>query len=266
MMKKTIFSVLVVLSVIALVVRFGYKPLQNLLGLTQPSGVKITSTPQAKVFIAGEEVGTTPYQNDNLKPEEYSVTLKTNDGSWQGRIKLIAGTISWLNREIASNMASSSGEILNLSQGSGLLINSDPSSAQVEIDGKSYGITPVFLPEISGGEHNIMLFKDGYLKRSLQARVPGGFMLAVNVDLALTEADLSQFSPSALFSNQTLLVLPTPLGFLRVREKPSIVSMELGKAKSGDKLTWLSDANGWYRVKTDSGLEGYVSASYVRKI
>lgn len=48
---------------------------------------------------------------------------------------------------------------------------------------------------------------------------------------------------------------------VRIREKPQSGSLIVGKLMKGDKVIHLSSKNSWWRVKTSSGLIGYVFPS-----
>jgi hypothetical protein len=185
-------------------------------------------------------------------------------GKWEGRIKLKDGTLTVVNRELANDVASASGEVLTLEKGQGVTLLSTPNEAEVEIDGKNYGKTST-LANIPPGQHTFVLSKSGYLKRSIKADVPENFNLTLNVDLALTEADLTDVNTPTITITPKLVVKNTPTGFLRVREKPNLNSKEVAQVKPNDELTLLEEVSTWYRVRLDDGTEGYVSSTYVNK-
>lgn len=264
-MKKTAFLLLVFLSFLALVIRFVTPPLSHLLGYKEKAGIKITSIPQAMVFINGKEVGQTPYQDENLKVEEYRVELKAGDAQWQSKVKLTNGTMAVVNREISASAASSSGEILTLDKGSGVVITSTPSSSDVEIDGKEAGKTPLSVSSLPPGEHTFLLSRDGYLKRNIRASLPDGLALIMDVNLAISEIDLGDLPTPKVAAVVKMTVKQTSTGFLRLRDQPSTRGKEIGRLSSGDTVTLVEELSGWYKVKTDKEVEGYVSSSYVEK-
>src|SRR5687767_11118603 len=140
MLKKkvlsSIFIFLVIFSLVSIIVKFANKPFQNFLGSQNKAGIKLTSIPEATVFINGAEVGKTPYQDETLTSGDYQVKLESDTKTWQGTVKLNSGTISVVNRELAENSVNSSGETLVLSSGSGVVVTSSPTGAEVEVDGK----------------------------------------------------------------------------------------------------------------------------------
>ena len=195
---------------------------------------------------------------------DYTVRLEKGNASWQGRVKLTFGTVTVVNRDLASDPASSAGEILTLNKGKGLTIISSPSEAQVEIDGKSYDNTPVIV-DIATGEHTILVSHANYLKRSIPADLPNNFNLTVSVDLALSEADLTTTPTSVITQTPEVLVKNTPTGFLRVRDKPNLNGKEIDQVKPGEILILLEEQGAWDRVRLSDGTEGFVSSSYVEK-
>lgn len=264
-MKKTAFLLLIFLSFLALFIRFVLPSLSHILGYQSKAGLKITSLPEASVFVNGKEVGKTPYQDENLKVEEYQVELKAGDASWQSKIKLINGTMAVINRELATSMASSSGEILTLDKGSGVIITSTPSSAEVEIDGRLVGKTPLSVSTLVSGEHTFLLSHDGYLKRNIRASLPDGLALTINVNMAISEINLGVLPTPEIKAVTKMVVKQTPTGFLRMRDKPSVSGKEVAKLSSGDNLILIEDLSSWVKVQTDKGIEGYVSAIYIQK-
>lgn len=267
-MKKVLLFGLIFLALLSISIRFAIKPISEVLGYQTKAGIKITSTPESTVFINGVEVGKTPYQDENLKVGEVEVSLVKEGSSWQGRVGLYAGTLSVVNRELAPDTASLSGEILTLDTGKGIIITSSPSEASVEIDGKAYGKTPISILELLPGEHTFILSREGYLNRSIRAALPPNLVLYLNIDLALSEANISTSVNLPAIQDATairLIVKKTPNGFLRIRSKPSISGAEVGRVNTGDTLTLVSEQSGWYRIKTDEGIEGYVVSTYVQK-
>lgn len=264
-MKKIILLSLVFLSVIILVIRFSAEPISVILGIKERAGIRISSKPDgAKVFINDAYAGKTPFSDDSLDVSEYKIKVQSQDALWEGRVKLKAGTLTVVNRELSSDPATASGELLTLEKGQGVTVLSSPTEADVEVDGKSYGKTPVLI-NIEQGEHTFILNRANYLKRSIKASVPPDYNLTLSVDLALSEADLTNVATEPTTSTPKVIVKNTPTGFLRVREKPSISAKEIAQVKPKDELVLLEETDGWFRVRLADGKEGYISATYADK-
>lgn len=264
-MKKTLVWVLILISLMALLLRFSSKIAATFLGVKPTSGLSVLSQPQdATVFLDNQEVGKTPYEDKNLEAREYTVKLQKDNASWEKKVKLNAGTVTVVNRDIASDSASSAGEVLTLEEGRGLTIISSPSESDVEIDGKSAGKTP-FTANLDAGEHTVLVSHPNYLKRSIRANLPSDFNLTLSVDLALSEADLTVISTPVITQTPQVVVKQTPTGFLRVRDKSHLNGKELAQVKPGDILILLEEQGAWDRVRLSDGTEGFVSSSYVEK-
>lgn len=270
-MRKTIFLILIFLSLILLVIRLSYKPLAKYLGTNERAGIRVESNIDSKVLIDNKEVGKTPFQDENLSIGEHLIELSANQATvssqvnWQGYVKLNKGTLSVVNRELGSSQSDSSGEVITLEEGSGVSVISNPSGSDVEVDGRGVGKTPTFIGVLSSGEHEFLIGHTNYLKRSIKANLVDGYKLNLSVDLSLSEPDLTKISTVPIQSSTQVVVKQTPTGFLRVRSQPSIDSTEVEKVAPGDTLTLLEEIPNWDRVRLSDGKEGYVSSTYVDK-
>jgi hypothetical protein len=264
-MRKTVFIILVFISALLLLIRFAVNPLVRSLGFDQKAGLKISSTPKAKVFLDGAEVGETPFEDKTLSAKSYHIKLEEEKGSWEGEVSISAGTMAVVNRELGEGITDSSGEILTLNPGTGVTVVSNPDQADLEVDQKPMGKTPVTLTDLTAGEHIFVLSHSGFLKRVIKAYVPEGLSLNIFVDLGLSEVDLAAIPVSSQATQTEVVIKSTPTGFLRVREKPSTSSKEVGRVNTKDVLPVLEELTGWYKVKLPNDLEGYISSAYATK-
>lgn len=271
-MRKVSIITLVFLSIVALILRFGANPLIKTLGLEPRAGLRVESNKKAKVLVNGSEVGNTPFQNESMTEGEYLVSLKPDEEatssvqvSWQGYVKLNGGTLTVVNRELADTQSASSGEVINLEKGNGVTVVSIPTSAVVSMDGKEIGRTPVKLNGVLSGEHQFLISKDNFLKRSIKASLVEGYNLNLSVDLAIAEVDLSKVPTIPTTQTAQVVVRATPTGFLRVRSEANLNSQEVGRVNPGETLVLLEELPNWDRVRLPDGQEGYVSSSYVEK-
>lgn len=266
MMKKVLVWTLILISVIVILLRFSKKGAEVFFGIKETSGISILSQPsEAIVFLDNKEVGKTPYEDKNLLVKEYTVRLEKDQAFWQGKIKLTAGTVTIIERDLAQDSASSAGETMILEKGSGITVISNPGQAEVEIDGKTIGKTPQTF-NIPSGDHTIVVTHPNYLNRSIKAVLPDNFNLTVTVDLAVSEADLSTISTPVITQTPQVIVKNTPTGFLRVRDKPSLTGKEVAQVKPADSLILLEESGDWVRVRLSNGVEGYVSSVYIEKV
>ncbi|MBI2600285.1 PEGA domain-containing protein, partial [Candidatus Daviesbacteria bacterium] len=127
-MKKALAWILILFSIVIILIRFSSKIEESVFGIRPKTGISILSVPDsATVFMDNQEVGKTPYDNNDLEVKEYNVKLDRDGVFWQGKVKLSAGTVTIINRDLASDQASSSGEILSLDRGRGMTVISNPS-------------------------------------------------------------------------------------------------------------------------------------------
>lgn len=264
-MRKVLISLVLALSVIALILRFGWGPLNNLLNTKQRAGLRIQTNLPALVFLNNNHIGNTPFQDENLKEGEYLVTLKdegSNSALWQGYVKLYKGTVAAINRDFAQNLPGA-GEVVTLQKGKGATVVSNPPNATVSVNGAVVGKTPLSL-NLPSGDHNFLVTKDNYINRSIRANLADGYNITLNVDLALTDADLTKLQANPVVAPQ-VVIKQTPTGFLRVRATPSTSGQEVARVVPGETLTLLEEVQSWYKIKTADGKEGYISSSYAEK-
>lgn len=270
-MRKALLSILVFLSVISIVLQVGSSYIKEVLGKGAKSGIRVESNKSAKVFLNNEEKGSAPYQDDTLKPGDYLVALKEDIATdsakilWEGYAKLNEGTLTIVIRDLADKKEASSGEIISLEKGSGALITSSPSGAEVFVDGKMSGRTPLSLPDLVEGEHQFIVSKENFLKRSIRSKVINGLSLNLSVDLAISEPDLTKLPTTPISSSQEVTIKATPTGFLRVRETPGSGGKEIGQVKPKETYTLLEETPGWVRIRLKDSQEGWVSSSYIQK-
>ncbi len=270
-MKKVLLIILVFVSLISILFQFGRAPLQKLIGSHSRSGLQIDSNVKAKVFIGGQEVGETPFTDSNLQEGELLIGLEpvqessTTAKLWQGYIRLNPGTLTVINRNLEASAQASSGEVITLETGKGVTVISTPPEAQVEVDGAVVGRTPITLSDLSSGDHQFILSKENFVKRSIRAKVVEGFNLILTVDLAIAEADLTKLPTVPISATAQVVVKNTPTGFLRVRSTASANGQEIGQLKPGDVVVMLEEIPNWYRVRLSDGKEGFISASYAQK-
>lgn len=265
-MKKILLWMLVLFSIVIILIRFSGRIGEAVFDIRPRSGISIFTTPDtAKVFLDGQEAGKTHFENNDLNVKEYNIKLDKDGASWQGKVKLNPGTITIINRDLATNNASSSGEILSLDRGRGITVISNPANSEVEIDGKVYGKTPISV-NITPGAHTILISHPNYLKRSIRANLPNNFNLTVSIDLAISEIDLTTIAAPVVTQTPEIIVKQTPTGFLRVRDKGSLQGKEITRVDVGEKLILLEELGGWDRVRLANGTEGFVSANYVEKV
>jgi hypothetical protein len=104
---------------------------------------------QAEVYINGEHIGTTPLSK-SLKIGKYIVEVKKEG-------------YKVYSKEIEIKIGKETIVIANLERMvGGLSIKTEPDGANVYIDGKNYGTTPIEIYDIEIGKHEVLITKEGY--------------------------------------------------------------------------------------------------------
>lgn len=276
MKKRALLIVIVLLAII------GYSTYKFIFSKnSEIAGLKIISTPAADIFLDDKLTGKTPFE-DKYKTGEYVLKLipQGTDSSafaWQGKITLNPSVLTYVNRDLGQSELTSSGEILTLekiSQNEAQLnVITTPDAATILLDGIERGVSPIFLSDISPGEHDVAAISAGFIGRTVRVQATSGYKLIINFQLALNKqegavTDGITPSPSetaGLPENKPYVVIKdTETGFLRVRSGPSRSATETAQINPGDKYPLLEEQEGWYKISYD-GKEGWIASRYAEK-
>ena len=290
-MGKKIIAVVLILAG-AGAIGFGvFKYLRS----QKPNAVlRVDTTPPSLVYIDNIQVGQTPIEKI-FKPGEITIKLIPTSTisaltTYQTKVHLTSQTITVIRRDFGDSDITSAGEVINLEPQPGknaslAVITSIPDSASITLDGQPQGFTPILIPQVQAGDHQIVISAPGFTPRTISAKTVAGYKLNLNAKLAglPSEAPRSpgevgakegDATPSATLKKPYVEIKATPTGFLRVREKPDTKSQELGRVQPGDRYPLLDKTTGWYLIKVDleatvsglpAGRQGWVSAQYVDK-
>lgn len=242
-------------------------------------GLRVTSTPTASVFSGDKLLGRTPYE-DKLQSGDYIIKLipegtSTTTTTWQGKVAVHSGVLTFVNRELSSNDLTQAGEILTLEKISDkdaqIAVLTNPDGSTVSLDGQEKGASPLILRNLSAGDHDISVSSPGFLTRSIKVKTTPGFKLTADFQLAL--AGGGQASPSATPTGTAagpgkpyVTIKDTPTGWLNVRSDPSLTATVSAKVNPGEKYSLLDTNDGWYKISYDSGKQqGWISSQYADK-
>lgn len=238
----------------------------SIVGGNKPAALQVTATPEASIFLDGKHLGKTPFFTDQLDAKEYMLKISVSEASYTEKIVLTPGALTAVNRELSANFLGQAGEILSLSkQGKGIFISSYPDKVDVTIDGKIAGETPLIVEDVKEGDHQVTLNKIGYIQREFTIRSSNKYQLTANVTLASEFAKGKTASSESQPQGKSVEVLRTPLGFARVRQEPSLESLEIGTIETGKQAELLQEVQGWYSIKFD-GKIGWISTQYAKKL
>lgn len=291
-------SWLIGVVVVLILVLVGVIVKTKFFGRPGMAALSVSTTPKATVFIDGVQAGSTPLLNDQIEAGEHLVKLvpeATLDGlvSWEARVNLSPNVLTIINRSLGPSEAESGGETIWLEKiaskdKSSLAVVSIPDQAVVKIDGEPKGFAPVLLEDLTPGSYQVVVASPGYEERSVSVKTVVGFKLIINVQLIRQIEGIEEATPSAETTEEEeaeeeeptptptkkpeakvtpppkpyVVIKETPTGWLRVREKPSTDSEELGRVEPDEMYPYLEEEeNGWYKIDYD-GEEGWISGVY----
>ncbi|MDZ7783020.1 MAG: PEGA domain-containing protein [Halioglobus sp.] len=125
--------------------------------------VAVASEPAgAAILVDGEVVGETPATIEMLRGERQLILQLPAYAAWQKNLQIEAGG----KRDLG---------VIQLQPAAGeLVLSSEPSGANVTLDGKFQGRTPVTLALGPGREHRLAVFRPGYRRHTETVSLPAG--------------------------------------------------------------------------------------------
>lgn len=274
-MKRKIISTILALIGLGIV---GYVTL-SFLGFynEQDAGVLIESDPTSKVYINNKEVGQTPYES-NIKPGEVSIKIEPpqTDGvvldDYETKVNLVPGVRTIIKRTFKANDEDSSGITVSFEKLGGedsyVTVVSIPDNAQVVIDSKVYGYTPLRV-KIPAGDHKLLISSDGYLEKTLPIKVYKGYKLTASVKLAGQAGgeDIVKKPEELKTLGFSVKIKDNDVGFLRVRSGASTGFPEIAQVKPGEIYEVIEDGEKgkWYKIRIGEN-EGWVASEFVTKL
>jgi hypothetical protein len=177
----------------------------------QKGSISVSSYPSgANVYLDGKYKGTTPLTISDL-PTGSCIVKITKSG-----YNDISKTVT-----VSSGETNTISESLNSLTGS-ITISSNPSGAEIFLDGTYRGITPKTISDVAVGKHIIALSKFGYESGSKEITVSSGQTTSLSGHLPLT--------PILIIGGVSLLLLAI-IGVVAVRKKKK------NSALSGNKVS-----------------------------
>lgn len=256
------------------------------------AGLKIQSTPSSSIYLDEKFIGKTPY--DGRHPAGNFVlklvTEESGGAAWQDKIVLTSQTLTFVKKELGTSELTTSGEVVFLenigNEETQLAVSSSPDAAIVSVDGMEKGITPLNLP-ITEGEHDVVVSSTGFIGRTVKIKAIKGFRVSIISQLALSSEPVTDtqiptptgasgtVNPTAGVSSGTspdepakpyVIIKDTPTDFLRVRLDASLAASEVAKLNPGDKVPFIEEKSGWFKVTYGEGKDGWISSRYADKV
>lgn len=251
-------------------------------GLTiKKSGLEIESFPTATVYINGKEVGSTPYENDNLNPGEKEIKLVTKNGSWNKKIELKNNIHTVVNWQFGETEDDASGYILYLektgdNKKAGLVVKTVPEKSSITVANEIKGQAPKKITDIGEGDKQLVLSFPGYKSMTIFIKAIKGYQLIVESKLAKekiivdttvpTETTQTNKLSTETTTNKKITIKETETGWLKVREASSSVSREITRVNPGEKYGLLEETTDWVKIDLGTNKSGWISASYAETV
>ena len=274
-MKKILFylsPVVLALGVFLTIVGFFYSKNPG------KGALQITSIPKSKVYLDGKYMGETPFcrcdQNNLLPVKSYDLKLVpegSNLEQFEYRININPSVLTVVDRTFGG-VGKSSGSIITLDKLSNnspaqLFVSTFPYGANVSLDGNNIGNAPL-TKSVTASDHDLNISFSGYKNKDVKVHTVDGYKLDSIIFLSTADLGASSISsPTPTIAVQTVKILDTPTGFLRVRDNPSLGGNEIAQVKPGETYPLITEQNGWYEIKlsSTSAKLGWITASYAVK-
>ncbi len=131
----------------------------------------------------------------------------------------------------------------------------------VSTSGNVYSLTGELLSlENYAGKHTLPLVI-GYLGESGQEEISPEALTAVTAMLSKEGS-----TPPVVAISSKVKILPTGMGWLRVRSGPGLGYEEVQKVNEGEEYSLLEEQSGWVKIKVAEDVEGWVSSQFTEKI
>ena len=200
--------------------------------------ISITSEPSgAEIYLDGEYQGTTPMTISDVILGDHKIELKKSGyEDWSASVSVKADETESVSAGLKPET--------EIQETGTISITSEPSGAEIYLDGEYQGTTPMTISDVISGDHKIKLKKSGYEDWSYSVSVKADEIEYVSAELI--SPPLDSFYPIIFFVCTVAIVL----FFIIYRRK---------KAPSGKTtLTKLPKSENEYRAKMEEWeKEGY---------
>lgn len=270
---RKIFLSLFVIIILIIVGYFFYK------NFTKLSAIKIESDPSSIVYINGEQVGKTPIEIER-KEREITVRLSPESFSeefnpFETKVKLTKGVKTILRHDFSVGSMDSETQVVSFEkqdrQTASIAVVTNPEGASIKVNNTPFGSSPIRIDDLKeNSQQTIYVDAVGFRQSSVVVLPVEKYLMTVFIDLAKTdEIENSIFDfynqdlEAELVEEKNILkILSTPVGFLRVREEPTINSKEIDRVKEGDEYEFNFVDEDWYEIIFNASESGFISSEY----
>jgi|GEM_PF-262608 len=143
------------------------------------------------------------------------------------------------------------GDELGVVTGSYVFVRSGPGTSYAQLGGCAQGTHLVILGE-----------EDGWYKVSVNGLT--GYVSMEYVSTELPEETTAATTPVTTTVPEDAAYATVTGSVVNIRAGAGSWHARVGQAKKGDRVIVLGEKDGWYKVSTENGQEGYISAEYLK--
>ncbi|MFC1625189.1 PEGA domain-containing protein [Patescibacteria group bacterium] len=177
---------------VALIVFFGGELIKNLGSLGGKSGLTVeVSYGDAQVLVNNKISGKTPFESKSIKPGTNTILVRNETREYQTSIKFLPAKKDLIHavgiiRDLGVSDIFSSGQEFWFDKENpedSLRIISEPSGAEVYLDGTKIGTTPFSSQNVSTGDYELKISHLGYEPQITRVSVHKGYTLNGSIKL-----------------------------------------------------------------------------------
>lgn len=286
-MKKILLIIIPIVLAVVIFLGFTFLLPKN----DGKGALQVTALPKSTVYLDGKLLGKTPLcacgppsSLSTIASGDYTLRLVPQDSSllpYEDKIHITTGVMTVVDRTPGKG-ATSEGSILTLTplkdkNAREISVLSFPQGAQVLVDNNDIGQTPVVVKKITESDHEIKIKKSGYNEKTIRIRAVTGYRLEAAVTLGVSDivgeaiptekvaTPTATLPPTSAITGVKIIILDTPVGYLRVRESGSLNAGEIVKVNPGETYELVDEQEGWFQIKLATGKLGWINSQYAKK-
>lgn len=250
------------------------------------SVLSIISDPsETTVYIDNTEVGKTPYSTDTLTEGEYDLRLeKVGYESQTSRTQIQSGYKLNVAAKLFPQVVSLKVDLLEDSENmydvysSNVAVSSNTArwvqaiihwNKTRGVNLMGYGVNKELVFDFFLDYDGNLFDKNGNLFNADEGVELSGkiaYLRLISDSVGLSTSAKVALENLSVVSGKKVKILPTGLGWLRVRAEPSIGSTEVTKVNVGEEFLVLEERSGWAKIRISDDVVGWVSSTFVESV
>ncbi len=203
-----------------------------------PKGsVKVESRPSgATIYLGGKKIGVTPKK------------FSGPDGKYRIKLEKLGYKTRWVDFKLKSGKAINIHEDMP-ENGSNLLVESNPKNANVTLNGKKMGITPMVITNLMPGKYEILLEKMGYAEQTIPLQITHNRPEAIRVNII---SNLGEVNIDSVPTEARIYINNKPHGVTPFKGKIEAGEHQVRLEKAGTiplETSFKIDRNGYFKKR-----------------